>query len=69
MGRINDRCVPLAAPPVLNQTWTLDFMNDEGNRERLEIAMGTSLPGRRVIRVLNDLVAVHGGQSPYALPT
>jgi len=48
---------PLAAPPVLNQTWALDFMNDEGNRERLEIAMGTSLPGGRVIRVLNELVA------------
>ena len=31
---------PLAAPPVLNQTWALDFMNDEGNRERLEIAIG-----------------------------
>lgn len=44
-------------------------MIDEGNRERLEIATGTSLPGRRVIRVLNDFVAVHGGQSPYALPT
>jgi hypothetical protein len=29
----------------------VDFMNDEGNRERLEIAVGTSLPGRRVIRV------------------
>jgi putative transposase len=46
-------------------------MIDEGNRERLEIGigMGTSLRGRRVIRVLNDLVTVHGGQSPYALPT
>jgi putative transposase len=69
---------------VLNQTWALDFMNDtlddgrrvrlltmidEGNREPLEIAIGMSLPGRRVIRVLNDLVAVHGGQSPYALST
>jgi hypothetical protein len=31
--------------------------------------MGTSLPGRRVFRVLNDLVAVHGGQSLYALST
>ena len=66
---------PLAAPPRLNQTWALDFMNDtlydgrrvrlltmidEGNREGLEIAMGTSLPGRRVVRVLNDLVAIHG---------
>ena len=60
---------PLAAAPVLNQTRALDFMNDEGNRERLEIAMGTSLPGRRLIRVLNDLVAVHRGQSLHALST
>jgi hypothetical protein len=44
-------------------------MIDEGNRERLEIARGMSLPGRRVIRVLNDLVAVDGGQSPCALST
>jgi hypothetical protein len=43
-------------------------MNDEGS-ERLEIAMGTSSPGRRVIRDLNELVAVHGGQFPYALST
>jgi putative transposase len=33
---------------------------DEGNREGLEIAMGVSLPSRRVVRVLNELVAVHG---------
>ena len=66
---------PLVAPPVLNQTWALDFMTetlydgrrirlltiiDEGNREALEIAMGVSLPSRRVVRVLNELVAVHG---------
>lgn len=66
---------PLAAPPVLNQTWALDFMTetlydsrrvrlltvlDEGNREGLEIAMGVSLPSRRVVRVLNELVALHG---------
>jgi len=59
----------------LNQTWALDFMTetlydgrrvrlltmiDEGNREGLEIAMGLSLPSRRVIRVLDELVAVHG---------
>lgn len=46
---------PLAAPPVLNQTWPLDFMTetryggrrirvltaiDEGNREGLEIDRG-----------------------------
>ncbi len=57
---------PLTAPPVLNQTWALDFMTetlydgrrvrlltviDEGNRESLEIAIGPSLPSRRVIRV------------------
>jgi putative transposase len=68
----------LAAPPVLNQTWALDFMTetlydgrrvrlltviDEGNREGLEIAMGLSLPRRRVIRVLDELVAVHGRPS------
>jgi putative transposase len=66
---------PLTAPPVLNQTWALDFMTetlydgrrvrlltmiDEGNREGLEIAMGMSLPSRRVVRVLNELVALHG---------
>jgi putative transposase len=73
---------PLAAPPQLNQTWALDFMTetlydqrrirlltviDEGNREGLEIAMGVSLPSRRVVRVLNELVAVHG--RPTALRT
>jgi hypothetical protein len=66
---------PLTAPPVLNQTWAFDFMTetlydgrrvrlltmiDEGNLDGLEIAMGLSLPSRRVIRVLDDLVAVHG---------
>lgn len=66
---------PLTAAPVLNQTWALDFMTDtlydarrirlltvidEGNREALEIAIGPSLPSRRVVRVLNELVALHG---------
>lgn len=66
---------PLAAPPVLNQTWALDFVSDtlydrrrvraltildEGNREGLDIAIGISLPSRRVVRVLEDLVMVHG---------
>lgn len=69
---------PLSAPPVLNQTWALDVMTetlsdsrrvrlltilDEGNREGLEIAQGVSLPSRRVVRVLNELVAVHGRPS------
>ncbi len=35
-------------------------MLDEGNREALEIAMGVSLPSRRVTRELDQLVAVHG---------
>jgi len=58
---------PLTAPPVLNLTWALDFMTetlydsrrvrlltvmDEGNREGLEIAVGPSLPSRRVTRAL-----------------
>jgi len=30
-------------------------MLDEGNREGLEMAMGGSLPGRRVVRVLREL--------------
>jgi putative transposase len=66
---------PLTAPPVLNQTWALDFMTetlydgrrarvltrlDEGNREGLEIAIGLSLPSRRVTRVLDELVTSHG---------
>ena len=33
---------------------------DEGNREALEIAIGASLPSRRVTRVLDELVALHG---------
>ena len=39
---------------------------DEGNREGLEIAMGVSLPSRRVMRVLNELVALHGPPSSGA---
>ena len=73
---------PLTAPPVLNRTWALDFMSetlydgrrvrlltviDEGNREGLEIAMGLSVPSQRVVRVLNELVVVHG--CPAALRT
>jgi putative transposase len=69
---------PLAAAPVLNQTWAMDFMTetlydarrvrlltvlDEGNREGLDILAGTSIPSRRVIRVLEALVVVHGRPS------
>lgn len=66
---------PLEAPPVLNRVWALDFMSDalyggrkirtlnvldEGNREALAIDVAFSLPSARVIRVLGELVAVHG---------
>ena len=66
---------PLVAPPVLNQTWALDFMADalydrrrfraltiidEGNREGLAIDVGRSIPARRVTRVLDELIALHG---------
>lgn len=66
---------PLEAPPVLNETWAMDFMSDalyggrkfraltiqdEGNREGLAIEVATSLPSLRVIRVLDELVSVHG---------
>ena len=72
--------VPLAAPPLLNQTWALDFMRDtlydgrvfrslnvldHGNREALAIAVGFSLPSRRVLLLLDELVALHG--APRAL--
>ena len=66
---------PLMAPPVLNQTWALDFMADalydrrrfraltvidEGNREGLAIDVGRSIPARWVTRVLEELIALHG---------
>jgi putative transposase len=67
--------VALGAPAILNHTWALDFMGDtlydgrcyqtlnvldEGNRESLAIEIDTSLPGARVIALLEQLVAMHG---------
>jgi putative transposase len=66
---------PLDAPAVLNRTWALDFMTDalyggrafrtlniidEGNREALAIEIAHSIPSTRVIRVMEELVALHG---------
>jgi putative transposase len=66
---------PLAAIAELNRTWALDFMLDtlydgrrvrvltiidEGNREALDLTVGTSITSQRVVRVLDELVAVHG---------
>jgi len=71
---------PLLAPNALNQVWALDFMADalyggrkfrvlnvidEGNREALAIEIATSIPSRRVVRVLDELVALNG--APKAL--
>jgi putative transposase len=70
--------VPLVAPPTLNQTWALDFMRDtlydgrvfrtlnvldQGNREGLAIEVGFSLTSRRVLALLEELVALHGAPS------
>jgi putative transposase len=69
---------PLAAPDRLNQIWALDFMADtlygwrpfrtlnvidEGNREALGIEVATSIPAQRVIRVLEQLIEIHGKPS------
>ncbi len=66
---------PLAAPDRLNDIWALDFMADalycgrafrtlnvidEGNREALGIEIATSIPARRVIRVLEELIELYG---------
>ena len=71
---------PLAAPHRLNEIWALDFMADalygwrpfrtlnvmdEGNREALDIEVATSIPARRVIRVMQRLIELFG--KPKAL--
>jgi putative transposase len=71
---------PLAAPSGLNQIWALDFMADalyggrafrtlnlidEGNRQVLGIEVAHSIPGLRVIRVMEQLIELHG--KPRAL--
>ena len=71
---------PLAAPNRLNEIWALDFMTDalyggrafrtlnvidEGNREGLGIEIATSIPARRVIRVMEQLIVLYG--KPQAL--
>jgi putative transposase len=66
---------PLEAPQQLNHVWALDFMSDalysgrkirtlnvidEGNREALAIDVALAIPSVRVIRILDELVTVHG---------
>jgi len=70
----------LAAPAGLNVIWAADFMADalyggrwfrtlnvidEGNRQALGIEVATSIPSARVIRVLEQLIEMHG--KPTAL--
>jgi putative transposase len=72
----------LAAPPVLNGTWALDFMHDalydgrtfrvlnvldQGNREALAIDAGFSLPSRRVCELLEELSVLHGAPTSLRL--
>ena len=67
--------VPLAIPRRANEVWTMDFTQDslasgrkfrtlnlmDGyTREALEIEVDTSLPGTRVVRVLNGLKETRG---------
>jgi len=69
---------PLVAPNELNQVWAIDFMSDalyghrpfrtfnvidEGNREGLGIEVATSIPSVRVIRVMEQLIEMHGKPS------
>lgn len=66
---------PLSVPTAPNQVWSIDFMCDslvdgrkfrlfnvidDFNRESLAIEIDTSLPARRVIRVLGRLIAERG---------
>lgn len=66
---------PLLVPTRANERWSMDFMRDllaeprafrtfnvldDGTREALAIEVDTSLPGARIVRVLDALVAVRG---------
>jgi len=67
--------LPLEAPSELNRIWSLDFMHDtlydgrrfrtlnvldDGNRQALGIEVATSIPSQRAIRVMNQLIELHG---------
>jgi putative transposase len=73
---------PLVAPSTLNGVWALDFMHDalycgrpfrtlnvldEGNREALGIEVGHAIPAERVVRVLEQLIAIHGCPAAFRL--
>jgi putative transposase len=71
---------PLGTPPVVNNTWSFDFMSDtiysgtrfrvlniidEGVREALDIVVDTSITAARVVRHLEQLKAERG--LPHAI--
>ncbi|MCW5622875.1 MAG: IS3 family transposase [Burkholderiales bacterium] len=71
---------PLVIPERPNEVWSADFMSDalwsgrrfrtfnvidDYNREALRIEIDTSLPARRVVRALDELVEIRG--QPLAL--
>ena len=74
--RLPDRVrEPLIVPGRPNETWSADFMADalwngrrfrtfnvldDYNREALRIEVDTSLPAKRVVRALDELVEVRG---------
>jgi len=64
----------LDAPAALNVVWSLDFVHDalydgrrfrtlnvldDGNREELGIDVATSIPSRRAIRFMEQLIEEH----------
>lgn len=66
---------PLQAPAVPNAVWSIDFMADslwngrrfrtfnvldDFNREALRIEIDTSLPARRIVRALTELIEIRG---------
>ena len=72
--------MPLVIPMQLNEVWSVDFMSDalwsgrrfrtfnvmdDFNREALRIEIDTSLPARRIVRALDELVEIRG--KPAAL--
>jgi putative transposase len=69
------RVRPLAVPSRRNQRWSMDFLSDalasgrrfrvlivldDGIRKALALEVDTSLPGRRVAQVLDQLLAEYG---------
>lgn len=69
------RALPLIVPSRRNQRWAMDFLSDSlasgrrfrvlmvldvGIRKALALEVDTSLPGARVVRVLEQLIAEHG---------